>query len=397
MFANLKAQAASAANALAEQANKAAADVKARVDVAQAGKKLLDEGGEGMKLKLYAKQASQDACLVDYGFTYNLPKVIGDYKAAVPKMQAAGSLPSADEKAFKEFGETAVKRAAEFENVLGKVQTGAPNKASLSPAESDAISILWAKNPSLPTRVRGSFSGGDSNAAPAAAEAASAEGEAPVKKGMLEMAQDKVKAASDAAKERYEHANTGKKMVDEGGEEMKTKLLAKKASYDTVTGDNKSVVQLAKAVSSYRDAEAKLRAALPHEGEESPSFTSLADSYHQRADLLEALLQGLSPLPLQINTHQSEKDGILYLVTTMQISSVSASASAAAADAQGRVVEAGMNSAVAGATGRSDIKVPEGSGKAGVQYAKENPEQAKAAMQFAASAAAESGKKGGGY
>lgn len=332
MFANLKAQATAAASAAAEQATKAAADIKSRVDTAQAGNKLLSEGGEGMKKKLLAKQASKNATTIDTGFMYGLGKVMSDYKETADKMKMAGDLASEDQDAFKKLGESYGKRAAEFEVEVNRLQA-TPTPANISEVETDAITILSTKMGAmgLNEKVRSSISGATGSNAPADG---GADGETGEKKGFMDKLNEKGKQFSDRANERVANASAGKKMVDEGGDDMVTKLVAKKASRETTAADKALIDQLTKTIEAYGDAESKLKEALSEDkGEEAPSFSSMAEKYGARGTELQALLTRLAPIPEAIETHESERDGILYMTTQMSVKSATASAGVAVTEA----------------------------------------------------------------
>jgi hypothetical protein len=156
------------------------------------------------------------------------------------------------------------------------------------------------------------------------------------KKGILETAQDKAKSVADQAKQRYDTANTGKKMVDEGGDQVAAMLLAKKASIDTTAHDKKIMDQLATAVASYKEAESLTRQSLPHASGEMPSFDDLAADFKGRGDELEAFLSGLSSVPSTVDVNQMEKDGIVYLSAKLGLKSAADGATALVSDMKGK-------------------------------------------------------------
>jgi len=335
MFANLKAQATAVANAAAEQATKAAAQVKERVDTGVAANKLLTEGGEGMKKKLLAKKASKDCTQIDAVFVDKFRKVMSDYKEAADKLKMAGDLASEDQDSFKKFGDLYGKRSAEIEAELGKLQAAPSEVATISPVEFDAIQILSAKMgvAGLSDKARSSVVGlsGSSAAADGGADNETGEKE---KKGFMDMINEKGKELSDRANERVANAQAGKKMVDEGGDDMVTRLLAKKASYDSTKADTSAIAQLTKAVAAYGDAESKLKEALSEvEGDESSLFSLLAEKYSARGTELQALVARLAPVPEAILAHESERDGIVYLCAQMNVQTAKAQASTAATTA----------------------------------------------------------------
>jgi len=390
-------QAAAAAQQVGDAASKAASDVKARVDTAQAGKKLLDEGGPGMEKKLLGKYNSREAFKMDNAFVFYINKVTVDYKEAAEKMKTAGALTSPDQKAFQDLAESYLKRAASLEQALGALKP-IPAVATISPVESDAITILTTKMQAsgLHAKARSSISG-----ATAGGNTTAESSEAPAeKKGFVESMQEKAKAGMDRAKERTENANSGMKIVNEGGDQMKTILLGKKASLDSTLKDTKLLDHLGKTIQYYKDGEANFKESLSEDkGDESPSLKSLQESYAARGAELEAVLSQISPAAVAIDTHESERDGIKYLCAQMGIQSTADSVGSVLEEAQAKVVQGTLNSAASSATGGKVTEVPEGSGAAAVKYAKENPEQAKAAMKMAADVAADSkgSGKGNGY
>lgn len=418
MFAKMKEKATAAALAAADGAQKLAADTKERIDTASAGKKMLDEGGEAMKQKLLAKNASQNAAQTDQVFLALYGTATSNYKKANIKMLEAGGLPGGEAQMFNDLGAAYARRSAELEKGAGQLKTQPGMTATISKAESDAILMLTSKMKAmgLHTKISRSMSsvGGASNAPisslpsadpevcadPAAVSndvtvdepTAGPDGQA--QQGWMDKAKSAAMDTHSRGKERFGNAKSGKKMVDEGDQDTMTRLLAKKASIDSVAADTKAISQLQMAIEAYKEAEGMLKEALPQDqGNEEPSFQSLADFCRLRGGELEALRESLAPIPEAISTPEAERDAILYLTTQMELKRASSSASAAAADMQGKMVEKGMGAAASSATGGYVTEVPEGTGKAAVQYAKDNPEQAKAAMAFAADTAAASKKK----
>eukprot|EP00747_Dinoflagellata_sp_TGD_P059316 gnl/TRDRNA2_/TRDRNA2_151513_c0_seq2.p1 gnl/TRDRNA2_/TRDRNA2_151513_c0~~gnl/TRDRNA2_/TRDRNA2_151513_c0_seq2.p1 ORF type:complete len:217 (-),score=61.49 gnl/TRDRNA2_/TRDRNA2_151513_c0_seq2:6-656(-) len=129
--------------------------------------------------------------------------------------------------------------------------------------------------------------------------------------------------AASAAKERFDIAQAAKKMVDEGGEPMAAKLLAKKAASDAIALDEKVVAQFAHAVELYDDASSKLTSASRHVQDQSPSFDKLAKDYGTRGNILRGGLQKLQqPIPEAASTSAVEKDAILIVVTKMKAADV---------------------------------------------------------------------------
>jgi len=312
----MKAAAQDAANKAQEAGKKAYDAGKERLDTATAGKKLLDEGGEEVKTKMLAKKASRDIGPFDASIMVQLARIVVDYRDVSSKFS---SQPAPN---FAELGKAYEARADDLINGYSKLRVQ-PRVASISPVETDAISILTAKGAGtgLGDKIRASVTGGSSNSTGYTADQPPLAPSDGPKKSILETAQDKAKSVADQAKQRYDTANTGKKMVDEGGEQVAAMLLAKKASIDTTAFDKKIMDQLAKAVVSYREAENLTRQSLPNASGESPAFADLEADFKGRGDELEAFLSGLSPVPTTIDASQEEKDAIVYLSAKLGLKS----------------------------------------------------------------------------
>jgi hypothetical protein len=335
MFANLKAAAQDAAVKAQEAATKAYEAGKERVETGMAGKKLLDEGGEEMKTKMLAKKASRDLVQFDASIMTQLPKIVADYRDASSKLQSAAS----SNPEFSDLGKAYAARADELNSGYSKLQASSgARQASISPVESDAISILTAKGAAsgFGDKVRSTVAGSSStstNAGYTNDQPPVAPSEEP-KKSILETAQDKAKEAADKAKQRLDTANTGKKMVDEGGEQVAAVLLAKKASIDTTAFDTRIVELLTQAVASYKEAEHLTRQSLQSASGESPSFSDLEADFKRRGDEFEAFLSSLAPIPRTLDASQEEKDGIMYLSAKLGVKSATDSATAMVKGAQ---------------------------------------------------------------
>jgi hypothetical protein len=261
-----------------------------------------------------------------------LSSIVGEYRLASTK------LASVEAPNFAELAKAYESRADELSTGISKLRVQT-RVASISPVEADAITILEAKSaPSgLLSGLRSSLTGSSSNSTAGYTndQPPVAPSDAP-QKSILESAQDKAKSVADQAKQRYDTANTGKKMVDEGGDQVAALLLAKKASIDTTAHDKKVMEQLAKAVASYKEAETLTTQSLPHASGEMPSFDDLAADFKGRGDELEAFLSGLSPVPSTVDVNQMEKDGIVYLSAKLGLKSAADGATALVSDMKGK-------------------------------------------------------------
>jgi len=127
---------------MAQQATKNATELaqqaQARVETAQAGKKLLDEGGPDMEAKLLAKKTAADAVNLDKSIVAKLADNAQIYADAAQKMKAAGG---DDNSALAQAYEA---RAQALNSAL-ELLTPVPNAPEITTMENDAIQILLAK------------------------------------------------------------------------------------------------------------------------------------------------------------------------------------------------------------------------------------------------------------
>lgn len=405
MFASLKKNLETAASAANAGVNSAITAAKDRSDTMMAAKKLLDEGGEPMVAKLLAKKASTDAVYYDMKlFNVDLQQAFGTYLVAAQRMKDAVDQAPGESPPFATLANEYDSRAVEFKAMIDTLRRF-PEKATVSPVEKDATAGAVAKTTATSTTsaARKSLTGllGGAGAAGAAGEAdASNASNAPSggypsgaeagssSSGGYAAVGSWLQNAANATKERVQAVMPGKAMVDEGGEPMIAKLLAKKASVDATSLDQKLMPQLASLVASYYQAAAKLRESAKIAEGESPAFEALAEQYEARSTELKRALDGLSTIPTPATVSAAEKNGILYIVANVKVRDARTKVVGTAQEVQARAVEAAMGSALGSATGGRVSSVPEGTGRAAVQVAKENPELAKAAMGAAASAAA---------
>eukprot|EP00933_Yihiella_yeosuensis_P034678 TRINITY_DN2815_c0_g1_i1.p1 TRINITY_DN2815_c0_g1~~TRINITY_DN2815_c0_g1_i1.p1 ORF type:complete len:390 (+),score=125.02 TRINITY_DN2815_c0_g1_i1:99-1268(+) len=386
MFAKLKESAKSAASEGYAAASSAATAAKARVDVGLSAKKLLDEGGETVAAMLLAKQATQESENMDKMLANNVEDVVAAYDAASLQMTEASKL--VESNAPNEFQQLAGDyhaRAALLRDLLPRLKQSPAPAATMSPVEADAVVMLRAKLKASGLRQSvSSIAETSSEAGTGSAWLSKARGSLDATK---EVAGDRLVRIG----ERVEAAMPGKKMVDEGGDEVKVKLLAKKASQDAVALDVRINGFLKAAVEAYDLSLQKIKESVELSPQESSTFESIRPAAEGRSQTLKEMMSCLPPMPQAATVSAEEKNGILYLLANMTFDSAKSSASStkqalssSLQEAQGKVAEAAMGQALSKATGGAVSKAPEGSGAAAVQFAKENPEQAKAAMQFAA-------------
>eukprot|EP00747_Dinoflagellata_sp_TGD_P164117 gnl/TRDRNA2_/TRDRNA2_183594_c0_seq1.p1 gnl/TRDRNA2_/TRDRNA2_183594_c0~~gnl/TRDRNA2_/TRDRNA2_183594_c0_seq1.p1 ORF type:complete len:393 (-),score=128.91 gnl/TRDRNA2_/TRDRNA2_183594_c0_seq1:126-1304(-) len=387
MFAKLKANAVSAAAAGYASAQNAAAAAKERLDIAQAAKKMVDEGGEPVAAKLLAKKAASDAIASDEKVVSQFAQAVEAYADASSKLKSASVHAKDESPSFEKLGKDYDTRGNMLKAGLQKLQQPIPEAASTSAVEKDAILIVLTKTKAANVRqsVSEKMATGSGEDKPLCGDELNSEAPSEASNvSWMQKVKSHAKGAVDATKDRVEVAKTAKKMVDDGGTNMTEKLLAKKASMDATSLDEKNMLQLAQTIEAYETAAQRMKESSEFAADESPSFSKLASDYESRAAFLKSVLSSLPQAAEAASASAEEKDGILYLVAQNKVTTVQASASAAVQEAQGKVAEAAMGKALSQATGGAVTKAPEGSGKVAVKYAKENPEQAKAAMQFAA-------------
>mmetsp|Transcript_80237 Transcript_80237/g.132637 ORF Transcript_80237/g.132637 Transcript_80237/m.132637 type:complete len:176 (-) Transcript_80237:1333-1860(-) len=138
-------------------------------------------------------------------------------------------------------------------------------------------------------------------------------------------AQAGANSAMSAAKDRLDTAQAAKKLLDEGGEPMAAKLLAKKASTDVVYSDTKFFnIDLQHAFGQYCVAAQAMKEALDHAAGESPTFADLANKYDARAAEFKAILDTLRTIPEKVSVSPVEKDATAIVVTKTTASGAAA-------------------------------------------------------------------------
>jgi len=108
--------------------------------------------------------------------------------------------------------------------------------------------------------------------------------------------QEKAMGVASAATELMERKKAAKQMLDEGGQDLEDRLVAKQLSTDAVALTAAAIRAATEAAQKLSDAEAKLRSAASAAaaaGEE-PSFERLADAYAEQAKKINDFLQQAS-------------------------------------------------------------------------------------------------------
>eukprot|EP00747_Dinoflagellata_sp_TGD_P182602 gnl/TRDRNA2_/TRDRNA2_36910_c0_seq1.p1 gnl/TRDRNA2_/TRDRNA2_36910_c0~~gnl/TRDRNA2_/TRDRNA2_36910_c0_seq1.p1 ORF type:complete len:342 (+),score=89.43 gnl/TRDRNA2_/TRDRNA2_36910_c0_seq1:87-1112(+) len=319
MLNKLKANAAAAASAGYASAQNAAAMAKERAGVAAAAKKMVDDGGQPMAEMLLAKKGSADAIVFDQKLVMRFSQAVEAYEGASCKMSSASRHVHDESPPFEQLGKDYNARWKALKSGLAKLQTPIPAPAAASAVEKDAIKIVFAKTKATDTKQsiaekmsKGSKAEGDADELASQVSTIST-------MSWTQRVRSKARAAADATKERVEVAKSAKRMVDEGGPEMAEKLLAKKASMDATSIDEKNVLQLQEAIEAYESAVQKMKDSIGLEPEESPTFSQLIKDYQSRSQLLQSVQSGLPPLPEVASVSAEEKDAILYLLANNKV------------------------------------------------------------------------------
>jgi len=178
---------------------------------------------------------------------------------------------------------------------------------------------------------------------------------------------EKASAAAAAgyasAKDRVDTAAAGKQMVDEGGEPMAQKLLAKKASVDATNFDLKLVAQLPRGVGAYSFAVEKLKAGEVHASGEAPPFGKLASDYQARVSVLTTAMTTLQIVPEYASVSAIESDAIKIVTAKKAASGLRSSLSSVGSAS--KPAEAGEASPPAEAAVPNDGAAASGDGATG--------------------------------
>lgn len=333
-----------AANAVLEGTQSAYEATKGRIETARAAKQMVDDGGEGVKQTLLAKNDSKSATTNDGLICSRLSETIAAYAVSVEKLEAALAFQDADHWNLNDERTTFERLAAEYKARLALMQTqigslrNAPEPPDISAIEADAISLLLtrmkiygseAKEPEIPSEVPDntpSQNSDDSTVASVSVPEATSSSAVPPSAaaasevGMVQRAQESAQAARQAANEWIETAEEGKKMASEGGKAMIAKLAAKKASVHATSMDNDALTHIASVSEDYAKAVRNLRATEELKSQNDTSEPSsepsvlltLATNYQTRIEDIRRVLNVLKSAPENTGLSSSEQDALVY-------------------------------------------------------------------------------------
>lgn len=308
MFSQLKAKAAAAATAAVDVGKQAYDQAKDRVETAQAGKKMLDDGGPAMKEYLLAKKASITATTADAKVLTDVGATLEAYALASTRLQASAADGGDVASAFRGLSTIYDARARDIKTHFDKLRA-APEIPSVSPIESDAMTILSVQQ-----------------------TAASAKTVVTEKAATVGETYNSMRASDvlDSTKERVSTVQAGKRLADTSSDVIKRLLFAKKAAADAVAMDEKVFVKMAETAAFYDDAAEQMRTATPvdvpsaHDNSNNDmNFVHVASVYVGRAEMFRFSISSMPPAPEAPAISGEEADALLILTTRQGVQDVS--------------------------------------------------------------------------
>lgn len=247
-----------------------------RVKVAKAGKKLLDEGGESVAQMVVAKKASLVASEMDVSVANRFQVAIVKLDDSVAKLKVAQSIEGPQ---FSQIGVDHEARAATCRAIAQMLATPAPS-ADMSAEECDALAIVTAKEgcatvmshtsdglARMKQRTLGSTAqNGDSEVSSETVHPPTL-----LQTGLAwftgpELLQDKawngLQKLKETANDRVETAQSGKRLLETGGENVAQVVIAKRACLDAADMDRDVAAKVQNAIALFDDSAAKLRCCL---------------------------------------------------------------------------------------------------------------------------------------
>lgn len=145
--------------------------------------------------------------------------------------------------------------------------------------------------------------------------------------------QEKASDVASAASGRMETTKAAKTMIDEGGQAVEDRLVAKQSAVTAVTLESAAIANLKEASAKLRESEAQLRglsaAKEPAADGEAPEFgehvaVEFADMYGERAKKIEDFLQSLGTDLLSPELSAVEADALRLLAPRLALRQVAA-------------------------------------------------------------------------
>jgi len=245
-----------------------------RVQIAKAGKKLLDEGGESTAQLVVAKNASIAASDIDRSIASRVQVGLVHLENSVAKLRMAQSNTN-----FSQLADEHEARAATCRRISHMLEMPA-SCADMSPEERDALAIVKAREmrASVMSRTSDGLENMRQKTLASVTSAGTTQGDAiahssrisePTSEAtqastLLEGLQEKARAGleqvREVAKSRLETATAGKRLLDDGGDSVAQVVVAKKACLDAADLDRDVAQRVQSAIAMFDDSAAKLRA-----------------------------------------------------------------------------------------------------------------------------------------
>jgi hypothetical protein len=250
-----------------------------RVEIARAAKELLDRGDDVVEL-LLAKKASIDAAEVDHTIAGKLLRALSLFQDSLAQLRIDAA--AVQVSSFVELSQNHEERLATFTQITNLLEERS-HSIELSPSESDAITILQAKEgcakllgmsyeglQAVRQNTLGAFVAAEApqEGEPAGGQefpeqASSAESHAAstVLERLQMHAHARWQAVNQAAIDRAEVAKAAKKILDEGGEAAAHAVVAKKAVSDAASIDKDIAHDVSSAIALFESSAALLKKA----------------------------------------------------------------------------------------------------------------------------------------
>lgn len=312
-----------------EQVGLASQAANERLKVARAGKKLLDEGGEGVAVAVMAKKASIDASALERSISNRVSVAVFKLGDSTAKLRTAQHASEGEGNAgFSQCADDHEARAATYRQIAHLLEIPA-SCAEMSPAESDALAIVQAKTGCVTVlsraseglecvrqRTMASMSSAYAAAGQTDARApqmSHATGEAPtLLQSMHTRAQAGLQIVQQAASDRIETAKAGKRLLDERGDNVAKEVVAKKAAADALDIDRDVAQRVQTAIVLFEESAVKLKSVqLGHQLEVGqPDVSQLADEHEKRANTYKQIAVMLEERVASMDMNQAEMDAL---------------------------------------------------------------------------------------
>jgi hypothetical protein len=304
MFGKLKEAAAAGASAAVAAGTSVANAAEEKLDEGVAAKKMVDEGGETMAQKLLAKKASWENQLLDKQIMLQVSAMVSKYEDTIAQLEASAASAEDECPGFDILIRAYGSRAEKYKMGLAELQDAsvAPNALDVSNVEYHAINLVCLKkgmNGITKEQAGGLFQNVKESAG-----------------GYKVLGMGPYAGSLSVLGDRFSAAMPGKELVDEGGQPVALKLLAKAATLTAVAMDKKLFSSLGEAIDAYTNA-AYMCEALVATFPEEP-FAKAGKEYASRSEAYKRKLfftLGTCNTNAVASMTPEEKNGALYAET----------------------------------------------------------------------------------